>query len=57
MNQFLTNIEKHKDTDLYDNKIANIIQKINEHRQRRAYYLRFKHSSVDFINGLNASQS
>lgn len=57
MNQFLTNIEKHRDIDLYDDMIANTIRKINEHRRRRAYFLGFSHSPVDFINGLIASQS
>lgn len=57
MNQFLTNIEKHRDIDLYDDMIANTIRKINEHRRRRAYFLGFSNSPVDFINGLIASQS
>jgi SWI/SNF-related matrix-associated actin-dependent regulator of chromatin subfamily D len=57
MSQFLTNIEKHRDIDLYDDMIANTIRKINEHRRRRAYFLGFSHSPVDFINGLIASQS
>ena len=57
MSQFLTNIEKHRDIDLYDDLITNSIRKINEHRRRRAYFLGFSQSPVDFINGLIASQS
>ena len=57
MSNFLTNIEKHRDIDSYDDMIANAIRKINEHRRRRAYFLGFSHSPVDFINGLIASQS
>lgn len=57
MNQFLTNIEKHRDIDLHDDVIENTIRKISEHRRRRAYFLGFSHSPVDFINGLVASQS
>nr|PNR36341.1 hypothetical protein PHYPA_022192 [Physcomitrium patens] len=57
MNQFLTNIEKDMDTDLYDDMIAKTIRKINERRRRRPYFLGFSHSLLDFINGLIASQS
>lgn len=57
MNQFLTTVEKHRDIALYDDMITNTISKVNEHRRRRAYFLGFSHSPVDFINGLIASQS
>ncbi|KAG6558136.1 hypothetical protein Mapa_000317 [Marchantia paleacea] len=57
MNNFLQNIEKHRDIDMYDDMICTAISKINEHRRRRAFFLGFSHSPVDFINGLIASQS
>jgi SWI/SNF-related matrix-associated actin-dependent regulator of chromatin subfamily D len=57
MSAFLMNIEKHHDIDLYDDLITSSIRKINEHRRRRAFFLGFSHSPVDFINGLIASQS
>jgi SWI/SNF-related matrix-associated actin-dependent regulator of chromatin subfamily D len=57
MSAFLMNIEKHRDIDLYDDLITSSIRKINEHRRRRAFFLGFSHSPVDFINGLIASQS
>jgi SWI/SNF-related matrix-associated actin-dependent regulator of chromatin subfamily D len=42
---------------LYDDLITSSIRKINEHLRRRAFFLGFSHSPVDFINGLIASQS
>ncbi|CAM6096489.1 unnamed protein product [Calypogeia fissa] len=57
MNAFLQNVEKHRDIDMYDEAICSSIAKINEHRKRRAFFLGFSHSPVDFINGLIASQS
>ncbi|KAL2630149.1 hypothetical protein R1flu_014835 [Riccia fluitans] len=57
MNAFLNNIEKHRDIEMYDDMICTAISKINEHRRRRAFFLGFSHSPVDFINGLIASQS
>ncbi|KAJ7531041.1 hypothetical protein O6H91_14G030000 [Diphasiastrum complanatum] len=57
MSAFLANIERHRDIDMYDDLICNAIRKINEHRRRRAFFLGFSHSPVDFINGLIASQS
>jgi SWI/SNF-related matrix-associated actin-dependent regulator of chromatin subfamily D len=57
MSAFLTNLEKHRDIDLYDDLITSSIRKINEHLRRRAFFLGFSHSPVDFINGLIASQS
>lgn len=57
MNTFLSNLEKHKDIDMYDENISNAIKKIHEHHRRRAFFLGFSQSPVDFINTLIASQS
>lgn len=57
MSTFLANLEKHKDIDMYDENICNAIKKIHEHRRRRAFFLGFSQSPVDFINTLIASQS
>lgn len=57
MSTFLANIEKHKDIDACDEAICGAIKKIHEHRRRRAFYLGFSQSPVEFINALIASQS
>ncbi|GAQ90942.1 SWIB/MDM2 domain superfamily protein [Klebsormidium nitens] len=57
MAAFLSSLEKHRDIDAQDSAIAAAIRKINEHRRRRAFYLGFSHSPVDFINGVIASQT
>lgn len=57
MSAFLANIEKHKDIDACDEAICGAIKKIHEHRRRRAFYLGFSQSPVEFINALIASQS
>eukprot|EP00249_Psilotum_nudum_P003591 c17057_g1_i1 orf=453-1862(+) len=57
MATFLSNTEKHRDIDTYDDAICNAIRKIHEHRRRRAFFLGFSQSPVDFINALIASQS
>uniref|UniRef100_A0A0C9SA00 TSA: Wollemia nobilis Ref_Wollemi_Transcript_5488_2150 transcribed RNA sequence n=1 Tax=Wollemia nobilis TaxID=56998 RepID=A0A0C9SA00_9CONI len=57
MQAFLANIEKHKDIDACDEAICAAIKKIHEHRRRRAFYLGFSQSPVEFINALIASQS
>jgi SWI/SNF-related matrix-associated actin-dependent regulator of chromatin subfamily D len=57
MAAFLSSLEKHRDIDAQDQAIATAVRKINEHRRRRAFYLGFSHSPVDFINGVIASQT
>ena len=57
MNAFLANLERHKDIDMFDDTIRTAIKKIHEHRRRRAFFLGFSQSPVDFINTLIASQS
>ncbi|XP_024519405.1 SWI/SNF complex component SNF12 homolog [Selaginella moellendorffii] len=57
MAMFLANMERHRDIEAYDELICSSIRKINEHRKRRAFFLGFSNSPVEFINGLIASQS
>lgn len=40
----------------HDGRISKSITKINEHRRRRAFFLGFSQSPVDFINAVIASQ-
>ncbi|OVA19906.1 SWIB/MDM2 domain [Macleaya cordata] len=57
MSAFLANTEKHKEIDACDEAICAAIKKIHEHRRRRAFFLGFSQSPVEFINALIASQS
>jgi SWI/SNF-related matrix-associated actin-dependent regulator of chromatin subfamily D len=57
MMAFLANTEKHKDIEACDEVINASIKKIHEHRRRRAFFLGFSQSPVEFINALIASQS
>ena len=57
MAAFLANTEKHKEIDACDEAICAAIKKIHEHRRRRAFFLGFSQSPVEFINALIASQS
>ncbi|KAG6475792.1 SWI/SNF complex component SNF12 homolog [Zingiber officinale] len=57
MASFLANAEKHRDIEACDEVICASIKKIHEHRRRRAFFLGFSQSPVEFINALIASQS
>ncbi|KAF6140184.1 hypothetical protein GIB67_017324 [Kingdonia uniflora] len=57
MSSFLANTEKHKEIDACDDAICAAIKKIHEHRRRRAFFLGFSQSPVEFINALIASQN
>ncbi|KAJ3697297.1 hypothetical protein LUZ61_001002 [Rhynchospora tenuis] len=57
MAAFLANIEKHKDIESCDEVICASIKKIHKHRKRRAFFLGFSQSPVEFVNSLIASQS
>ncbi|XP_078434662.1 SWI/SNF complex component SNF12 homolog [Wolffia australiana] len=57
MATFLMSTEKHKEIEQCDELICASIKKIHEHRRRRAFFLGFSQSPVDFINALIASQS
>ncbi|XP_057983549.1 SWI/SNF complex component SNF12 homolog [Malania oleifera] len=53
----LANTEKNKEIDACDEAICAAIKKIHEHRRRRAFFLGFSQSPVEFINALIESQS
>ncbi|XP_024031799.1 SWI/SNF complex component SNF12 homolog [Morus notabilis] len=53
----LANAEKCKEIDSCDEAICAAIRKIHEHRRRRAFFLGFSQSPVEFINTLIESQS
>ncbi|CAL1358375.1 unnamed protein product [Linum trigynum] len=53
----LANAEKNKEIDACDESICGAIRKIHEHRRRRAFFLGFSQSPVEFINALIESQS
>ncbi|KAJ8553996.1 hypothetical protein K7X08_024674 [Anisodus acutangulus] len=57
MSNFLSNLEKNKEIDAYDETISTAIKKIHEHQRRRAFFLGFSQSPADFVNALIASQA
>ncbi|KAF8377993.1 hypothetical protein HHK36_029326 [Tetracentron sinense] len=57
MSAFLANTEKHREIDACEEAICAAIKKIHEHCRRRAFFLGFSQSPVEFINALIASQS
>ncbi|KAJ8750172.1 hypothetical protein K2173_014087 [Erythroxylum novogranatense] len=57
LSALLANAEKSKEIDTCDEAICNAIRKIHEHRRRRAFFLGFSQSPVEFINALIESQS
>ncbi|KDP38218.1 hypothetical protein JCGZ_04861 [Jatropha curcas] len=57
LSALLANAEKNKEIDTCDEAICAAIRKIHEHRRRRAFFLGFSQSPVEFINALIESQS
>ncbi|XP_062010330.1 SWI/SNF complex component SNF12 homolog [Rosa rugosa] len=57
LSALLANSEKNKEIDACDEAICGAIRKIHEHRRRRAFFLGFSQSPVEFINALIESQS
>ncbi|XP_044466663.1 SWI/SNF complex component SNF12 homolog [Mangifera indica] len=57
LSALLANAEKNKEIDQCDEAICGAIRKIHEHRRRRAFFLGFSQSPVEFINALIESQS
>ncbi|CAK9145282.1 unnamed protein product [Ilex paraguariensis] len=55
-NALLANKEKTKEIDACDEAICTTIRKIHEHRKRRAFFLGFNQSPVEFFNTLIESQ-
>ncbi|KAK1369773.1 SWI/SNF complex component SNF12-like [Heracleum sosnowskyi] len=57
LNALLANTEKTKEIEACDEVICSAIRKIHEHRKRRAFFLGFSQSPVEFVNALVESQS
>ncbi|KAK7336066.1 hypothetical protein VNO77_16595 [Canavalia gladiata] len=57
LSALLANMEKNKEIDACDESICGIIRKIHEHRRRRAFFVGFSQSPVEFINALVESQN
>ncbi|GAV64279.1 SWIB domain-containing protein [Cephalotus follicularis] len=57
LSALLANVEKNKEIDTCEESICASIRKIHEHRRRRAFFLGFSQSPVEFINALIESQS
>ncbi|KAL0381817.1 UNVERIFIED_CONTAM: SWI/SNF complex component SNF12 [Sesamum angustifolium] len=57
LNALLANTEKSKEIEACDDAICAAIRKIHEHRRRRAFFLGFSQSPVEFINALIDSQN
>ncbi|XP_020230853.1 SWI/SNF complex component SNF12 homolog [Cajanus cajan] len=57
LSALLANVEKNKEIETCDEAICGVIRKIHEHRRRRAFFLGFSQSPVEFINALIESQS
>ncbi|KAL3829487.1 hypothetical protein ACJIZ3_018289 [Penstemon smallii] len=57
LNALLANTEKIKEIDACDEAICSAIRKIHEHRRRRAFFLGFSQSPIEFINALIDSQN
>lgn len=57
LSALLANTEKTKEVESCDEAICAAIRKIHEHRKRRAFFLGFSQSPVEFINALIESQS
>ncbi|XP_071710102.1 SWI/SNF complex component SNF12 homolog [Rutidosis leptorrhynchoides] len=56
LNALLGTTEKAKEIEACDEAILTSIRKINEHRKRRAFFLGFSQSPVEFIDALIESQ-
>ncbi|KAJ4908397.1 SWI/SNF complex component SNF12-like protein [Raphanus sativus] len=57
LSNLLANAEKSKEIEACDEAICAAIRKIHEHRRRRAFFLGFSQSPVEFVNALMESQS
>ncbi|KAK9749827.1 hypothetical protein RND81_02G153500 [Saponaria officinalis] len=57
LSMLLASTEKSKEIEACDEGIRAAIKKIHEHRKRRAFFLGFSQSPVEFINALIESQS
>lgn len=55
--EFIANSNKDKTIEQCEKEIAVLANRVGEHKRRRAFFLGFSHSPVDFINSLIASQA
>ncbi|XP_074275297.1 SWI/SNF complex component SNF12 homolog [Silene latifolia] len=56
LSMLLASTEKAKEIEACDEAICGAIRKIHEHRKRRAFFLGFSQSPVEFVNALLDSQ-
>lgn len=57
LTSILDTVSKDREVDMFDAKVSQSVVKINEHRRRRAFFLGFSQSPLNFINTLVASQA
>lgn len=57
LSSLVTNLEKNKEIDSCDESICGIIRKIHEHRKRRAFFVGFSQSPLEFVKALVESQN
>lgn len=57
LNALLANTEKTKEIEACEEAVCTAIRKIHDHRKRRAFFLGFSQSPVEFVNALVESQS
>lgn len=55
--EFLRSVNSDKVVEQCEREISALASRVDEHKRRRAFFLGFSHSPVDFINSLIASQS
>lgn len=55
--QFIERLNRDRDVEACDARIAAAAKKIGEHVRRRTFFLGFSHSPVDFINTIVATQA
>ncbi|KAL3150613.1 hypothetical protein ABBQ32_000419 [Trebouxia sp. C0010 RCD-2024] len=53
----LQNLNTSREVEQLDQRIMNAVHRVHEHKRRRAFFLGFSQSPVDFINALVASQA
>lgn len=56
LSEYLSTLEKHKDINSFNDAILEDLERLEEHRLRRSFFLGFSESPADFITKLMASQ-
>nr|KYP72743.1 SWI/SNF complex component SNF12 isogeny [Cajanus cajan] len=57
LSALVANVDKNREVDACDESICGIIRKIHEHRRRRAFFVGFSQSPLEFIKALVESQN